>query len=115
MNCFCSLNKRRDFKRVFDEGISFAGNYVVVYIIYNNENFLRVGIPVSKKMGFAVKRNRIKRLIKEAFRYSDNVPSEGYDIVLLPRSSMKKDIKCQVVLEDISKVMKEINNYLSSN
>ena len=115
MNDFLSLNRRRDFKRTFDEGRSFAGRYIVVYMVGNDRNPLRIGIPVSKKMGCAVRRNRIKRLIREAFRLSESVPSEGYDIVARPRSSMRHDVKCQAVLEDLCKLMKEANSSFSSD
>ena len=60
------LKRRQDFNRVYNRGKSFSNCELVLYVYYNKETKeQRIGISVSKKVGNAVMRNRIRRLIKE--------------------------------------------------
>ncbi|MCY7866438.1 ribonuclease P protein component [Bacillus spizizenii] len=62
------LKKNEDFQKVFKYGTSIANRQFVLYTLDQPENDeLRVGLSVSKKIGNAVMRNRIKRLIRQAF------------------------------------------------
>ncbi len=63
------LKRRKDFNRVYNRGKSFSNRELVVYVYYNKETpEYRLGISVSKKVGNAVVRNRIRRFIKEVVR-----------------------------------------------
>jgi len=63
------LRKREDFRKVYQRGKSIANRYLVMYQFDNPQlASYRFGISISKKIGNAVERNRIKRLIKEAIR-----------------------------------------------
>lgn len=62
------LKKNEDFQKVFKYGTSVANRQFVLYTLDQPENDeLRVGLSVSKKIGNAVMRNRIKRLIRQVF------------------------------------------------
>jgi len=82
------LTDKRDFQRVFHHGQSFANRYLVLYYLKNrtNEQF-RVGFSVSKKVGKAVTRNRVKRLLREAFRLEKGRIKEPMDFVVIARPS----------------------------
>lgn len=58
---------------------------VVIYIRRNNLGKNRIGITTSKKIGNAVKRNRARRIIKEAYRLSEPELKQGYDYVFVAR------------------------------
>jgi ribonuclease P protein component len=63
-----SLTRKRDFDSVFREGISQASKYLVIYAKPNELEINRVGLSVGRKVGKAVTRNRIRRLLRESLR-----------------------------------------------
>ncbi len=83
------LRKSKDFTRVFEHGKSLPGSRVVVYYLENGLPFNRVGVAVSRRLGGAVQRNRLKRIVKEAYRANEAGLRQGLDLVLLPRSRAK--------------------------
>lgn len=82
----CSLKKNRDFKRLFSRGKSRVSRPIVLYVSRNRLQKNRLGISVGVKLGGAVKRNRIRRRIKEAYRINEKCFKQGYDIVVVARS-----------------------------
>lgn len=104
-----SLRRTSEFRRAFHEGKTAAGKYVVVHAVPNGLEIVRVGFPVGKKMGGAVKRNRIKRLLREAVRLSGAMPNQGYDFVIVPRRRMTSpDLRCTEVLADLDRVLEQL-------
>lgn len=83
------ITSSEDYKDVYRLGKSAANKYLVVYFLKKRESGLRLGISVSRKVGSAVIRNRIKRLLREAFRHNETVIQQGYDIVLIARQPIK--------------------------
>ena len=81
------LRTNAQFSEVYRTHRSFADEYLVMYIRNNGESFNRVGVSISKKIGNSVVRHRIKRLVKEAFRNSENMFNSGLDIVFVARSN----------------------------
>lgn len=81
-----TLKKDKEFRRVYSKGRSFANRELVIYILKNNSASNRLGISVSKKVGNAVTRNRVKRLIREVYRVEyKNKLKLGHDIIILAR------------------------------
>lgn len=80
------LKRREDFRKVFRIGRSTANREFVVYVFSRRERGpVRFGISVSKKVGNAVVRNRIKRSVKEICRHwAVDMPS-NIDIVMIVR------------------------------
>ena len=104
-----SLRRTSEFRRAFHEGKTAAGKYVVVHAVPNGLEIMRVGFPVGKKMGGAVKRNRIKRLLREAVRLSKAMPDQGYDLVIVPRRRMTSpDLGCAEVVADLGRALGQL-------
>ena len=80
------LNKNAEFKRLYKRGNALIGKYMIIYVHPNKRGHNRIGITVSKKLGCAVVRNRVRRLILESFRLSLPEYKRGYDFVIVGRS-----------------------------
>jgi ribonuclease P protein component len=75
-----------DFRRAFDRRKSVSNGALIIYGVENGLDYPRLGISVSrKKVRRATARNRIKRLIREAFRLHKAELAPGMDLVVLPR------------------------------
>jgi ribonuclease P protein component len=82
-----SLKKNHEFRRLYNKGKSAASRYMVVYCRKNGRAENRVGFTVSAKLGCAVRRNRIRRRLKEIYRLRESDLTPGYDVVVVARQS----------------------------
>ena len=64
-----TLKKNYEFKNVLTKGKFYSGKQIICYISKNKKNKNFLGIAISTKIGKAVKRNRLKRLIREKHRF----------------------------------------------
>lgn len=81
-----SLKQNTCFKRLYYKGKYKAGGLVVVYLMKRKGNFARLGITVGKKVGKAVQRNRVRRMILAAYRELEHsLCLKGFDIVIVAR------------------------------
>lgn len=85
-----SLVHSRNFKKIYAKGKNILDSFIVIYYIRNNLDINRLGIVVNKKVGKAVIRNKVRRLIKENFRLIENELKTGYDIVIVSRVKASK-------------------------
>ena len=82
------LNCQKDFDKVYRFGKSQGSKYVVLFYRKNDLGYTRISYLASKKVGNSVKRNRARRLMREAFRLSGQTISKGYDLIFIARSSI---------------------------
>ena len=80
-----SLKLNHIFRRLYHTS-GQADSYLVLYARKNRSEFNRVGITVSKKLGHAVVRNRVRRRLREIYRLNAHKFKPGYDIVIVARS-----------------------------
>lgn len=79
------LRLNREFKRTYARGRSAVGGLLAVYARPNRSPQTRLGLTVGTKLGGAVKRNRVRRRIKEAYRLGEHRLLPGCDVVIVAR------------------------------
>ena len=83
------LSRSSDFQRIYRQGSSTASRFLVLYSFRRpaetGAEGPRLGLSVSKKLGGAVVRNRVKRLLREAFQGCAGHLAEEYDLVVIAR------------------------------
>ena len=100
-----TLKMNYEFKNVLNRGKYYIGNQIIIYIQKNKLQYNRLGIALSSKLCNAVKRNRIKRVIREAYRKNIQGSSTSYDIVILwNKKSDIEDLSYSIIFEDMKRI-----------
>ena len=85
MKYSCSLKLNHVFQRLYhSKGV--ANGHLVLYARRNRTGMNRIGITVSKKLGKAHIRNRVRRRLREVYRLNEDAFAPGWDIVVVARS-----------------------------
>ena len=81
-----SLKENHLFRRLYRRGDSLANAYFALYVRKNGSAENRMGITVSGKMGCAVRRNKVRRRIREIYRLNEEKFIPGFDFVVVART-----------------------------
>ncbi len=114
------LQKRRQFQQVYKTEQKIPLQHVVIFFKYHNDNdeiivSKRVGITVTKRIGNAVIRNKIKRRFREIFRRLEPVIVSGIDLVFVAKRGVEKTSFADL-LREIENGLREhelLNEYTS--
>lgn len=106
------LRDKRDFNYVYTNGRSYANKNLVVHVLKDERHNGKVGFAAGKKLGGAVVRNRVKRLLREAYRLCKENLRKDVAIILMGRKNLV-DAKVDVAIKafrDICKKAKLVIN-----
>jgi ribonuclease P protein component len=77
----------REFASIYEKRIRASDQNLLIYAAPNAIGHARFGVSVSRKLGGAVQRTALKRLLREAFRLSQHELPAGLDLILIPQRS----------------------------
>lgn len=75
-----------DFKKAYASGRSVANRYLVLYYLKRDQEENRLGFSISKRVGSAVERNRLKRRLNEIYRSRQAEIKKAYDLAVICRA-----------------------------
>ncbi|WP_323703559.1 ribonuclease P protein component [Mammaliicoccus sp. Dog046] len=104
------IKKNNDFQRIYKMGKSVANRQFVIYTAENDCEHFRLGMSVSKKLGNAVTRNRIKRSIRECFKnHKENILPKDIIVIARNQSVDLSVVETQKSIEHVLKIAKVFN------
>ena len=101
------LRKRAEFLTLSKQGKTVYSQYFLAIVCDRSNQYNRIGITVSKKVGNAVARNRIKRLIREYFRHRKHSIPGARDINIIARKGLTTLSNMQII-EQLDKLFTKI-------
>ncbi len=109
-----TLKTKKDFNNVFNRGKSTASRYLVLYWYPNKKEINRYGFSISKRIGKAVVRNKLKRRLKEIIRrFLEDSSLKGYDIIIIARNPVNS-LDFNGIKNDLTRLFKKANLFKNS-
>lgn len=86
------LRSGADFERVYNRKCRGSDQHLLIFGDWNGLSETRIGLSVSRKLGNAVVRNRLKRMLREAFRHGQYDLPAGLDLILIPKAGSQSTV-----------------------
>ena len=109
------LKKNYEFKNVLTKGKYYSGKRIEAFIKYNNSNISTnfLGIAISSKIAKAVRRNKIKRLIREGYKNLENNIDTSNSIIFLWKKKVNiEEATYENIMKDIEYILKKANIFI---
>lgn len=113
--CFpkgCRLLKRGEYLRVQQSGAKVHSRAFIGLVLFGNPH-VRIGITTTKRLGKAVDRNRLRRLVREAFRRGWMEMPDEAEVVVIPKKSAV-DLSGRAIIDDLGLLAKRIKSLRKS-
>jgi len=102
------IRKQSDFAHIYKKGSRFRGRYFNLVYLTNDLNFSRMAAVASKKVGNAVKRNKVKRWMRALFRRNKGMLDASFDLVMIAKPGMP-DSTWNEILDEYKKAIQFLN------
>ena len=100
-----TLKKNYEFQNVLNKGRFYVGRQITIYIMTSKQELNSIGIAISSKAYHAVKRNAIKRKIRESYRLLAKDLKQGYCIVFLWNKKIPvKQLDFHIISQDMKTI-----------
>ena len=96
------VRSRKQYQRMARGSSRLAGKFVLLDVSPNRNGAVRLGITAPRQYGIAVKRNRFKRIVREAFRLTRERLPKGVDLNVRPRALAAQAMMSDIMAELLS-------------
>jgi len=100
------LRRPQDFARLYTDGHRAGDEHLLIFAAANDLSVNRLGLSISRKHGSAVRRNRKRRRIRDAFRRLQHELPQSYDFVVVPR--LRDDSTLQDFRNSLRKLIRKL-------
>ena len=101
-----AICRNGEFSRAYTRGKCYVTPQLVLYVLKKRNGHTRVGLTATKKVGNAVKRNRARRVMREAIRQQLDYDVGKYDLVFVARA-LTPTLKTQQVSKAVARLFKQ--------
>lgn len=112
MGKIIKIKLNREFQRIYRKGRYAVSKNLAIYMQPNSYKINRIGITASKKYGKSVKRNRIRRLIRESYHALQDNLKKGYDFIIVARKTEETDPGYHQILKEMRYLYKRLNVFI---
>jgi ribonuclease P protein component len=98
------LRMNYEFTRIYNKGRFLAGRHVVLHYLRRPGSINRLGVTASRKIKGSVRRNRVKRLLRESYRLLEDRLVPGYDLILVGRDTPDQP-NYQIVSQEVGSLL----------
>lgn len=110
------LKKNYEFKKVLTKGKYYSGKYIEAFIQDNKKQYNLLGLAISVKIAKAVKRNQIKRYLRESYKVLEPNIMNGKNIIFLwKRKAYIREATFQNIYQDMNFIFKKANFFNKDN
>lgn len=102
------LKKRYQFNYVYKSGEHFSNEHIVLYVASSKTKFIKVGFAVTKKVGHAVVRNKIRRRLREIVKKQLPLLKQNYNIIIVARENVT-EASFEILKLEFEKLIKKAN------
>lgn len=107
------IPKTKDFRRAYKKGVLSKKEALILYSIPNSLAYNRIGFSISaKNIKKANRRNRMRRLLKEAYRLNKKCLKKGFDMVIVVKKDMGRCVSYKLVEPIFLNLVKEAKIYI---
>lgn len=99
------LRLNYEFSRVYNKGRFLSGRHVVLHYMRKPGKSNRLGVTASRKIKGSVRRNRMKRLLRESYRLLEMQLQSGYDMILVGRETTNRP-DYHIISQEVERLLK---------
>ena len=108
LNRINRLKKRYQFNYVYKSGEHYSSEHIVLYVVSSKTKNIKIGLAVTKKVGHAVVRNRVRRQLREIIKKQIPTLKQSFNIIVVARENVT-EASFEKISNEFFKLIKKAN------
>lgn len=103
------IRKKNDFSSLYKKGYRYRGRYFNLVYYSSNLSYSRMAVVVSRKVGNAVERNKVKRRLRDLFRRNKGLLKEALDMLIIAKPEIR-DLSWPALKAEYSRAVSSLSS-----